>query len=177
MRWDSNADLRRLVTERREGTLGRREFLARLGATAAGATAASLVGGVKPAGAQKKVTVTMWDTEPNPATRAAMKSIVDDFHKLHKDIEIRAEGSVLPYREYDRLTEVDQGAVVGLAAAVLDETEDRRVGPVARGVAAGLGDALRLDLLDVVAQLLDVGELCGHRDAAGLAQAGEPAHE
>ena len=92
MRWDSNADLRRLVAERKEGALGRREFLARLGATAAGAAAASLVGGVKPAGAQKKVVVTMWDTEPNPATRAAMKAIVEDFQKLHKDIEIRAEG-------------------------------------------------------------------------------------
>jgi len=34
----------------------------------------------------------MWDTEPNPATRAAMKVIVEDFHKLHKDIEVRAEG-------------------------------------------------------------------------------------
>ena len=100
MRWNSNADLRRLVAERRQGTLGRREFLARLGATAAGATAASLVGSVKPAGAQKKVVVTMWDTEPNPATRAAMKSIVDDFHKLHKDIEVRAEG--LGWGDMDR---------------------------------------------------------------------------
>ncbi len=34
----------------------------------------------------------MWDTEPNPATRAAMKAIVEDFQKLHKDIEVRAEG-------------------------------------------------------------------------------------
>ena len=34
----------------------------------------------------------MWDTEPNPATRAAVKAIVDDFQKLHKDIEVRAEG-------------------------------------------------------------------------------------
>jgi spermidine/putrescine-binding protein len=76
MRQGSNADLQRLVAERKEGALGRREFLARLGATAAGATAASLVGGVKPAGAQKKVVVTMWDTEPNPATRAAVKAIV-----------------------------------------------------------------------------------------------------
>ena len=56
------------------------------------AHAASLVGGASPAGAQKKVTVTMWDTEPNPATRAAVKAIVEDFQKLHKDIEVRAEG-------------------------------------------------------------------------------------
>ena len=92
MRRRDTAGLQRLVTERREGTLGRREFLARLGATAAGATAASLVASARPAGAQKKIAVTMWDTEPNPATRAAVKAIVEDFHKLHKDIEIRAEG-------------------------------------------------------------------------------------
>src|SRR5438034_9391974 len=88
-RRDSNAGLQRLVTERKEGTLGRREFLATL---TAGAAAASVIGTTKPAGAQKKITVTMWDTEPNPATRAAVKAIVEDFHKLHKDIEIRAEG-------------------------------------------------------------------------------------
>src|SRR5258708_14239756 len=92
MRQDSNADLQRLVAERKKGALGRREFLARLGATAAGATAASLVGGVKPAGAQKKVVVTTWDTEPNPSTRAAMKAIVEDFHRLHEDMEIEGEG-------------------------------------------------------------------------------------
>src|SRR5262245_29588589 len=90
-RWDSDSDLRQLVAEHRGGVLGRREFLVRLGATAAGA-AASLAGSARPAHAQKKVTVTMWDTEPNPATRAAVKAIVEDFHKLHKDIEIQAEG-------------------------------------------------------------------------------------
>ena len=91
-RWDSDPGLRQLVTEHRAGVIGRREFLARLGATTAGAAAASLVGGARPASAQKKITVTMWDTEPNPATRAAVKAIVEDFHKLHKDIEIQAEG-------------------------------------------------------------------------------------
>ena len=40
----------------------------------------------------KKIAVTMWDTEPNPATRAAVKAIVEDFQKIHKDVEIRAEG-------------------------------------------------------------------------------------
>jgi ABC-type glycerol-3-phosphate transport system substrate-binding protein len=48
--------------------------------------------GPAPARAQKKVVVTMWDTEPNAATRAAVKAIIDDFQKLHKDIEVRAEG-------------------------------------------------------------------------------------
>ena len=67
-RWDSDPGLRQLVAEHREGILGRREFLARLGAAAAGAAAASLVGSARPASAQKKIVVTMWDTEPNPAT-------------------------------------------------------------------------------------------------------------
>src|SRR5262249_54437859 len=89
----------RLVAEHREGTLGRREFLVRLGAATAGAAAASLIGEPRRASAQKKITVTMWDTEPNPATRAAVKAIVEDFHKLHKDIEIQAEGMGWPDRD------------------------------------------------------------------------------
>src|SRR3989442_2090650 len=89
MRRRDTAGLQRLVTERKEGALGRREFLTTL---AAGATAASLVARARPAGPKRKIAVTMWDTEPNPATRAAVKAIVEDFHKLHKDIEIRAEG-------------------------------------------------------------------------------------
>jgi multiple sugar transport system substrate-binding protein len=90
-RWYSDPGLRRLVKERKAGDLSRREFLARLGGTAAGAAAVSFAG-AGPARAQKKIVVTTWDTEPNPSTRAAMKAIVDDFHKLHKDIEVRAEG-------------------------------------------------------------------------------------
>jgi len=86
--WQDDPRLRRLVAERRESGLSRRAFLAGLG----GAAGAAVLGGAKPAGAQKKVTVTMWDTEPNPATRAAVKAIVEDFQKLHKDIEVRAEG-------------------------------------------------------------------------------------
>src|SRR3989442_15503463 len=89
MRRRDTAGLQRLVTERKEGTLGRREFLTTL---AAGATAASLVASARPAGAQKKIAGTMWGTEPNPATRAAVKAIVGDLHKLQKDIEIPAEG-------------------------------------------------------------------------------------
>src|SRR5437879_10880340 len=80
------AGLQRLVTERKEGTLGRREFLPRRAAGAA------VVAAPRRATAQKKIAVTMWDTEPNPATRAAVKAIVEDFQKIHKDVEIRAEG-------------------------------------------------------------------------------------
>jgi multiple sugar transport system substrate-binding protein len=87
--WHEVPGLKRLVAERREGGLGRRAFLARLGGAAAGAAG---LGRAAPARAQRKVVVTMWDTEPNPATRAAVKAIVEDFQKAHKDIEIRAEG-------------------------------------------------------------------------------------
>ena len=64
MRRRDTAGLQRLVTERKEGTLGRRDFLTTLAAGAA------VVAAPRRATAQKKVSVTMWDTEPNPATRA-----------------------------------------------------------------------------------------------------------
>src|SRR4030095_7391737 len=87
--WHRDPELQRLVNERRGGYIDRRKFLTGLvGAAAAGA---SLVG-ARPARAQKKGVLTMWNTEPNPATRAAVKAIVEDFQKLHKDIEVRAEG-------------------------------------------------------------------------------------
>ncbi len=88
-RWHNDSRLRRLVTERGQGGLSRRAFLS-LVASATTATSLGLL--TSPARAQKKVVVTMWDTEPNPATRAAVKAIVDDFQKLHKDVEVRAEG-------------------------------------------------------------------------------------
>lgn len=90
-KWEHDPRLSRLVAEAKEGTLSRRAFLARLGG-AAGVAGATLLGGTKPAGAQKKATVTAWDTEPNPKTRAVMKEIVADFQKLHKDVEVRSEG-------------------------------------------------------------------------------------
>ncbi|PYN56758.1 MAG: hypothetical protein DMD92_15275 [Candidatus Rokuibacteriota bacterium] len=87
--WQNDPRLKRLVAERSEGTVSRRAFLARLSGTAVGAAATTLAGSARPAGAQKKIAVTMWDTEPNPATRAAVKAIVEDFQKIHKDVEIR----------------------------------------------------------------------------------------
>ena len=66
-----------MVAEHRDGSLSRRGFLAALGGTTAAVAAGALAGDVRPASAQKKITVTLWDTEPNPATRAAVKAIVD----------------------------------------------------------------------------------------------------
>ena len=51
-RWYNDPGLRRLVKERKAGDLSRREFLARLGGTAAGAAAVSFAG-AGPARAQK----------------------------------------------------------------------------------------------------------------------------
>jgi hypothetical protein len=76
----SDPRLRRLVAARAEGSLNRRAFLGLLGGSAAATT---LGAGVRRASAQKKVVVTMWDTEPNPATRAAVKAIVEEFQKQH----------------------------------------------------------------------------------------------
>src|SRR3989442_13263329 len=61
MRRRDTAGLQRLVTERREGILGRRDFLTTLAAGAA------VVAAPHPAGGQKKIAVTMWDTQPKPA--------------------------------------------------------------------------------------------------------------
>jgi hypothetical protein len=54
--WRNDPRRIRLVTERREGGLSRRAFLARLGATALGAGVATFVGASRPVGAQKRVT-------------------------------------------------------------------------------------------------------------------------
>jgi ABC-type glycerol-3-phosphate transport system substrate-binding protein len=107
-KWLRDPWLRQLVAERREQGVGRREFLARLGGVAAGVAGASVVGRSKPAGAQTKVVVTTWDTEPNPKTRAVMKEIVADFQKLHKDVEVRAEGM--------GWADMDRKLLAGLAA-------------------------------------------------------------
>src|SRR2546425_8215587 len=77
-RWASDPGLRRLVSEKREGGLGRRAFLARLGGATAGAAAASLIGGAAPAPAPKKNVGTRWGTQPQPATRAAGESNPQD---------------------------------------------------------------------------------------------------
>ncbi len=82
--------MRKRGKERKEGVVDRRTFLKILGGLGVGAAGLSFV----PAKArgQKKITVSMWDTEPNPVTRGAMKEIVADFQRLHPDIVINSEG-------------------------------------------------------------------------------------
>src|SRR5258705_1253647 len=66
-RWESDPDLRRLVTEKREGGLDRRAFLARLGGATAGAAAASLIRGWPPGQAAKEIHVDRCGTPPKTA--------------------------------------------------------------------------------------------------------------
>lgn len=107
-KWQANPRLARLVRERREGGVSRRAFLGHLGGAAAGLAGVAAGSRPRPAGAQAKVVVTAWDTEPNPKTRAAMKEIVADFQKLHKDVEVRSEGM--------GWADMDRKLLAGLAA-------------------------------------------------------------
>jgi transposase len=72
------------------------------------------------------------DTPPN---RRLVHRDIEVWEYPDGRIELRAEGRVLPYREYDRLTEVDQGAVVehkrlahalAVAQALQAQRDDRR---------------------------------------------------
>ncbi|CAM2178258.1 Integrase catalytic subunit [Paraburkholderia sacchari] len=54
----------------------------------------------------------MYLLDDTPENRKLIRRYVEVWEYPDGRIEIRAEGRVLPYREYDRLTEVDQGAIV-----------------------------------------------------------------
>src|SRR2546421_13083439 len=66
-RWESDPGLRRLVREKKEGVLGRRAFLARLGGAAGGAAGPSPGGGGAPAPGRQKGGVSLGGTPPPPA--------------------------------------------------------------------------------------------------------------
>lgn len=89
-KWFHNGYMKKLVEERKQGILDRRSFLKILGGFTLGAAGLPLI--PTQARGQKKITVTMWDTEPNPITRKVMKEMVADFQRLHPDIEILSEG-------------------------------------------------------------------------------------
>lgn len=84
--------------------LDRRRFLTLLGGVVGGAALGSLAGcgpsspnsgggnSGAPATPGKKVTVTIWDTEPNADTGKAYDAIIADFQKQYKDIVIERQG-------------------------------------------------------------------------------------
>ncbi|WP_433706548.1 ISNCY family transposase [Paraburkholderia sacchari] len=54
----------------------------------------------------------MYLLDDTPENRKLIRRYVEVWEYPGGRIELRAEGRLLPYREYDRLTEVDQGAIV-----------------------------------------------------------------
>jgi transposase len=54
----------------------------------------------------------MYLLEDTPANRRLVHRYIDVWEYPDGRIEIRADGDVLPYRQYDRLAEIDRGAVV-----------------------------------------------------------------
>lgn len=111
-RWQQNERMRRIVEEHRAGYMDRRRFLYLMGGTVGGLALTGLMGcssnntapaattapaaptpqPSSPAATGRKVTVTLWDTEPNPDTTKAYEAIIADFNKLHKDIVIERQG-------------------------------------------------------------------------------------
>ena len=69
-----------------------------------------------------------------PATRAVMGKYVEAYEYPDGRIEVRANGQALPYTLYDRLSQIDQGAVVGnkrlghvlQVAQIVQEQRDNR---------------------------------------------------
>ena len=77
----------------------------------------------------------MYLLDDTPENRKRVHRYIDVWEYPDGRIEIRADGEALPYREYDRLTEVDQGAVVehkrlahalAVAQALQAQRDDRR---------------------------------------------------
>jgi transposase len=77
----------------------------------------------------------MYLLDDTPENRKRVHRYIEVWEYPDGRIEIRADGQVLPYREYDRLTEVDQGAVIehkrlahalAVAQALQAQRDDRR---------------------------------------------------
>jgi transposase len=92
----------------------------------------------------------MYLLEDTPANRCLIHQYVEVVEYPDGSIEVQAEGVVLPYREYDRITNIDQGAevdnkrlahVLAVARSLQDMRDDRRAaGSPSR---THLGEAVR----------------------------------
>ena len=79
----------------------------------------------------------MYLLEDTPENRKLIDRYIEVWEYTDGRIEIRANGRVLPYRQYDRLAEIDQGAVVEhkrlghvlqVAQALQAQRDNRRIG-------------------------------------------------
>ncbi|WP_425018517.1 hypothetical protein [Pantoea agglomerans] len=82
--------------------------------------------------------------EDKDVSRRAMGKYLDAWQYPDDRVELRSHGVVLPYSAYDRLSEVDQGAIVdnkrlGHALAVAKLMQDKRDNTRSQGLPAGNG--------------------------------------
>lgn len=86
--------------------------------------------------------------EDNDESRRAMGKYLDAWQYPDGRVELRSHGTVLPYSAYDRLSEVDQGAIVdnkrlGHALAVAKLMQDKRDNTRSQNLPAGNGPSRR----------------------------------
>ncbi|KAJ9430267.1 Transposase [Candidatus Pantoea symbiotica] len=86
--------------------------------------------------------------EDNDDSRRAMGKYLDAWQYPDGRVELRSHGTVLPYSAYDRLSEVDQGAIVdnkrlGHALAVAKLMQDKRDNTRSQALPAGTGPSRR----------------------------------
>ena len=91
--------------------------------------------------------------EDNDDSRRAMGKYLDAWQYPDGRVELRSHGTVLPYSAYDRLSEVDQGAIVdnkrlGHALAVAKLMQDKRDNTRSQGLPSGNGPPRRMKKKD-----------------------------
>jgi len=91
---------------------------------------------------------TLYLLEDNDKSRQVMGKYIEIYHYMDGKIELRANGTALPCSAYDRLTEVDQGAIVenkrlGHALAVAKLVQEKRDSTRSLSVPSGSGPSRR----------------------------------
>ncbi|WP_394542018.1 ISNCY family transposase [Pantoea sp. SGAir0418] len=106
----------------------------------------------EPGRVSKSLTVqydkTLYLLEDNDKSRQVMGKYIEIYHYPDGKIELRANGTALPCSAYDRLTEVDQGAIVenkrlGHALAVAKLVQEKRDSTRSLSVPSGSGPSRR----------------------------------
>jgi transposase len=87
--------------------------------------------------------------EDNEQSRRAIGKYLDSWQYPDGRVELRSNGAVLPYSAYDRLSEVDQGAIIdnkrlGHALAVAKLMQDKRDNTRSQALPSGKGPARRI---------------------------------
>lgn len=87
--------------------------------------------------------------EDNEQSRRAIGKYLDSWQYPDGRVELRSNGAVLPYSAYDRLSEVDQGAIIdnkrlGHALAVAKLMQDKRDNTRSQALPAGKGPTRRI---------------------------------